>query len=406
MPRLNPGRLAAARALLDVEVGRHADSTLQSLLSDSSEMPLARAITFGVLRRRGALDAVLSGFSKQPLQKLDAPVLTVLRIGLYELQCMRTPAHAAVDQAVQLSRKLKVGRASGFVNAVLRKGAKATLPDDPTLDHPTWLIERWEQRYGKDPVAQWCARMSEPAPLAICMKGEEGLGPAGSPGSTAGQAVAGLRWVDTKGKVEELPGYSEGHWWVMDPAAAATADLLQVQPGESVLDACAAPGGKTLRMAAQGANVFATDRSAERLERLQHSLDRTGLKARYQAADWTLAQPELGPFDAALVDAPCSGLGTTRRHPEIRWSRQPGDPAAHSLTQSLILERVAERVRPGGRIVYAVCSPEPEEGIQVVQDFVAHHPEWTLDATLETAPPSAHEDAFFAARLLRAGEGT
>lgn len=167
-----------------------------------------------------------------------------------------------------------------------------------------------------------------------------------------------------------------------------------------MLDACAAPGGKTLRLASQGGDVVAADRRLSRLERVQESLDRTGLKATLEKVDWNKDQPQLGSFDAVLVDAPCTGLGTTRRHPEIRWSRQSTDPLAQSLLQGVILANASLRVKPGGRLVYAVCSPEPEEGRDVVQEFLSRRPEWRLDAELETAPPKSHEDAFYAARLV------
>lgn len=401
MPILNPGRLAAAYALMRAEKGYHADEALLAAIEPGSkDMGLARALTFGVLRRRGALDKLLGAFARDPVHKLDPNVRVAARIGLFELHCMRTPPHAAVDQAVQLTRVLRRPRAAGFVNAVLRKGGEGYLPDDPLLDHPNWMIRRWKERYGEEAVQEWCARMSEAAPLAVCLATPDSEAPEGEPATAMGLPVPGVRWVDAKGRVDELPGFETGAWWVMDPAAAAAADLLEVQTGERVLDACAAPGGKTLRLASQGADVVAADRRLSRLERVQESLDRTGLKATLEKVDWNKDQPQLGSFDAVLVDAPCTGLGTTRRHPEIRWSRQASDPLAQSLLQGVILANASLRVKPGGRLVYAVCSPEPEEGRDVVQEFLSRRPEWRLDAELETAPPQSHEDAFYAARLV------
>lgn len=401
MPTLSPGRLAAARALMQAEKGFHADDALMEAIEpDSKDLGLARALTFGVLRRRGALDKLLGAFARDPVHKLDPKVRVAARMGLFELHCMRTPPHAAVDQAVQLVRVLRRPRAAGFVNAVLRKGGAGYLPDDPTLDHPNWMVRRWIQRYGADEVSAWCERMAEAAPLAVCLARPDSVAPEGEQATANGVAVPRVRWVQAKGRIVELPGFHEGDWWVMDPAAAAAADLLQVQAGERVLDACAAPGGKTLRLASQGAEVVATDRRNARLARIEESTARTGLSAQTQKVDWTKDQPQLGHFDAVLVDAPCTGLGTTRRHPEIRWSRKASDPLAQSLLQGVILANAALRTKPGGRLVYAVCSPEPEEGRDVVQEFLSRRPEWSLQAELETAPPQAHEDAFYAARLL------
>ncbi len=401
MPTLNPGRLAAARALMKAEKGYHADEALLAALEPGSkDMGLARALTFGVLRRRGALDKLLGAFARDPVHKLDPNVRVAARIGLYELHCMRTPPHAAVDQAVQLIRVLRRPRAAGFVNAVLRKGGEGYLATDSTVDHPNWMIRRWTERYGAEAVQDWCARMADAAPLSLCLAKTDSEAPEGEQATASGVEIPGVRWVQAKGRIEELPGFADGGWWVMDPAAAASADLLQLQEGERVLDACAAPGGKTLRLASQGGDVVATDRSRDRMALITESLERTGLKATLHAADWSGAQEQLGSFDCALVDAPCTGLGTTRRHPEIRWSRKSSDPMAQSLLQSVILANVSERVRPGGRLVYAVCSPEPEEGRDVVAEFLSRRPEWRLDEELETTPPQSHEDAFYAARLV------
>ena len=223
------------------------------------------------------------------------------------------------------------------------------------------------------------------------------------PAVAGGVEIPGALWIAPPfGRVEGLPGYDEGVFWVMDPAAAAVADLLGAGPGQRVLDACAAPGGKTLRLLASGAEVLATDKKVNRLARMAESLGRVRLHAETRRVDWEAADPGVTEtFDAALVDAPCTGLGTMRRHPEVRWSRGAGDPAAMSLHQRVILKNVAARVRPGGALVYAVCSPEPEEGEAVVRAFLQSAPEWRLDRTLSFAPPE-DEDVHFAARMTRA----
>lgn len=412
--RLNPGRLAAGHVLLATLEGHHADSELdrQGGLS-AADRRLAWHLIQGVLRHRGELDAALNRVSKRPVADLDAPVQVALRIGAFELRHSRTPAHAAVDQGVRLALAMRAGRAKGLVNALLRRVGSVELPESATRNHPDWLVERWNSRYGEEATAEWCSKNDAQAPLAISCRGAsaslmerlqphmERCEPVVFQNQELERALV-LHGVKTP--LTELPGFSEGEWWVMDPAAMATADLLGVQQGEQVLDVCAAPGGKSFRLAASGALVTATDRSRSRLKRLAENADRIGLDVKSQEIDWT--RPPAGkipPMDAVLVDAPCTGLGTLRRHPEIRWRSLPSDPLAMSLTQKAILTGAAACLKPGGRLVYAVCSPEPEEGRGVVDDFLERHSEFRLDGVLDSAPPAADEDAFFAARITREG---
>jgi 16S rRNA (cytosine967-C5)-methyltransferase len=371
---LDPQRVAAARALLEVDEGKHLEV----------QGPLARHVALGVLRLRGALDAVLEEVGR-PMGKLDPEVRATLRIGLFELKRSRTPDHAAVDQAVQLVRRLKAGRASGYVNAVLRKSAGIELSDDPLLNHPDWLIERWKGRLGEG-TAAWCAELDKPAPLGLA--GDFSALVDARPGPVPGTGL-----LDNAGAVEELPEFDEGTWWVMDPAAAAVADLV---PLGRVLDACAAPGGKTLRLLSRGCDVVAIDRSKNRLSRLKQNLKRCGYSIEMHKVDWEagpVEEPEL--FDCVLVDAPCTALGTTRRHPEIRWTRQPTDPLAMAIRQERILHNAARHVAPGGTVVYAVCSTEPEEGREVALSLG-----WPIEQELDTTG-HAEMDAHYAARMRR-----
>ncbi len=390
---LNPGRLAAARALLEVEQGGRVEPRLEQV--KGVDGALARHLALGVLRHRAQLDALINPHVKG---KLDLTVRNVLRIGAFELVCSRTATHAAVDQAVQLTRRVRKGRASGLVNAVLRKVQGQELPKVP--NHPDWLVKRWTERVGEAAASDWLGRLDEPAPLSVCLKDIDQGWPGGVPARVLGEPVPGVYHLQGAGRVQDLPGFDEGSFWVMDPASAAVADLLQVQPGMRVLDACAAPGGKTMRLASQGADVTATDRSSRRLNRLRENLERVRLEAEVQTQDWT--KPcELGLFEAVLVDAPCTSLGTTRRHPEVRWSRKPTDILAMSLIQEQVLAGAAQQLAPGGALVYAVCSPEPEEGSEQVAAFLAAHAGYVLETELLTAPPSGDEDAFYAARLRR-----
>ncbi|MEC7242693.1 MAG: transcription antitermination factor NusB [Myxococcota bacterium] len=410
--RLNPGRMAAGRVLVATLEGHHADSELdrQDALS-AADRRLAWHLIQGVLRHRGELDEALNQVSNRPVAELDRPVQTALRIGAFELRHSRTPPHAAVDQGVRLATALKAGRAKGLVNALLRRVGNVKLQESPTRNHPDWLVERWTARFGAEATANWCLRNDLQAPLAIaCRHDVEGLRERlGDHAERCENAVFQGKTLEralvlegVRGAIAELPGFSEGEWWVMDPAAMATADLLKAKSGERVLDVCAAPGGKSLRLAASGAVVTATDRSRSRLKRLSENAKRVGFSLELQEVDWSRpGSGKIEPVDAVLVDAPCTGLGTLRRHPEIRWRSLPSDPLAMSLIQQSILSSASGSVNPGGRLVYAVCSPEPEEGVQVVEAFLETHPDFGLDAVLDSAPPSADEDAFFAARLVR-----
>jgi 16S rRNA (cytosine967-C5)-methyltransferase len=224
--------------------------------------------------------------------------------------------------------------------------------------------------------------------------------------------------VGLKGEVSGWPEFSDGSWWVQDAAAAIPARLLNVQPGQTVLDMCAAPGGKTLQLAAAGAKVTALDRSVSRLRRVRENLARTGLAAEIAAADG-VDWKDTRTFDAALLDAPCSATGTFRRHPETLWLARPGDLATVATLQKRLLDSAAMRVSPGGRLVYCVCSLEPEEGEAQAQGFLKRHPEFALDPVVpgEGGAPAASAvngalrllpsqmdggmDGFFAARFIR-----
>ncbi len=393
MSRANPGRVAAVRVLVGVEGGAHAEDLLAELAPPPPDRALAWNLALGVLRRRGTLDALLAPLVRGGLDRLQPPVRAALRVGAYELKFARTRDHAAVDQAVEVTRATGAGRAAGLVNAVLRKAARGRVSDDPWLDLPPWLRRRWR---GWD---AWVARLAEPPALCGSWRDAPVEGLATAPAEAGGEAVPGcFRLVDPGGPVPELPGFAEGRWWVMDPAAARVADLAR---GERVLDACAAPGGKSFRLAAAGAAVTAVDADDERLARVGEGAARLDLPVALHRHDWLDGPaPDLPrDFDAVLVDAPCTALGTVRRHPEIRWRRRPGDPAAMAPRQLAILRAAAEHVADGGRLVYAVCSPEPEEGEGVVSRLAG----WRVVDAWASAPPAGDEDAFQAFVLERAG---
>lgn len=399
------------RALLDVDAGAHVEEVLPALLpNDGADRALGWHLALGVLRHRGRVDAAIRPFLRQPLESLDAPVRAVLRVGVFEKLFARTAPHAAVDQAVELAKAIGVGRASGLVNAILRRAEPtASLSRADALDHPAWLIGRWDHRYGQDATERWCRANASPPPLSAVVRtgASTALTAAGlscRPARAAGVEVPGVLRIDGhSGPVTSLPGFAEGRIWIQDAASAAVADLAEVGEGTRALDACAAPGGKSFRLADQGARVTSVDISSARLDLLRESARRLGIRVETRVHDWTRGPlPALGRFDIVLLDAPCTGLGTVRRHPEIRWRRVERDLDAAARRQRTILEHTSQHVAPGGALVYAVCSPEPEEGTDVVTAFLEAHPEFSLERTFASAPPSDDEDAFQAARLRKA----
>ena len=391
---------------MDVDEGVHVEEALaRRAPAHGADRDLAWFLALGALRRRGHVDAALQPHLSRPLGGLDPEVRATLRIGAFEKLFARTQPHAVVHQAVEVARVLKLGRASGFINAVLRR---VTPFDDgvldATVDHPLWLVQRWAERYGKPATSAWCAANSEPPPLFVVAR-HESVPLEAVPVDWKGAPVPGVFRL-SKGPgapIPTLPGFAEGQWWVQDLASVLVADLIGAQSGVRVLDACAAPGGKAFRMASQGAAVVAVDRDAERLARVRQGAGRLALAVTCRQHDWTRGPLHFEgltePFDAVLVDAPCTALGTLRRHPDVRWRRQPDDLRRAAEVQDRILAQAATHVASGGVLVYAVCSPEPEEGPDRVASFLEGHPGFSVEHTLTTAPPTQGEDAHFAVRM-------
>jgi 16S rRNA (cytosine967-C5)-methyltransferase len=338
----------------------------------------ARALAATVLRRLGELEHVLGAFLQRPLPKEAQRVQIILLAGSAQIVCLGTPPHAAVDIAVEAVRRERSGtRFAGLANAVLRRVAaegQALLEgcDAVALDVPTWLLERWRLAYGAD-VARAIAQASlTEAPLDIVLK-PDADGDAWAERLGARVLPTGVLRLVAAGRIEELPGYAEGAWWVQDAAAALVARAAGDVRGKAVADLCAAPGGKTAWLAASGAMVTAVDVSPRRLERLTANLHRLGLRAEVIAADaaaWTPGRQ----FDAVILDAPCTGTGTIRRHPDILRLKQPEDVGRLKELQRGLLANAALLVRPGGVLVYSTCSLEPEEGERQIEEFLAIAP--------------------------------
>ena len=378
----------------------------------------ARALVMATLRWLGPIDTALQARLKKPPPER---IVNVLRLGAAQLLVLKTPAHAAVGATVDLAAAQKGGAPlKGLVNAVLR-GLTREPPElaDPDLMAPTWLAARWRSAYGAENAAAIAAMIGEEP--ATDVTPQDAADAAELAGPLEAQLLPGgsLR-VGLKGEVSAWPGFDDGRWWVQDASAAVPARLLDIQPGQTALDLCAAPGGKTLQLAAAGAKVVAVDRSAGRIKRVSENLKRTGLGAEVvvaDAAEWNDGRT----FDAVLLDAPCSATGTFRRHPDVLWVASPADVPKLALVQSKLLDSAARRVRPGGRLVYCVCSLEWEEGENQVAAFLARNKAFALepmtageggaseaslreDGTLRILPHHVPggTDGFYVARMRRA----
>jgi 16S rRNA (cytosine967-C5)-methyltransferase len=378
------GVLRRGRSLDDQFDGGGAHTGLASL--PERDRALTRRLVATVLRRLGTLRHLLGLYLDRGIPADSARVETALLLGAAQILWLYVPDHAAVDLSVRLVQAdRRATHYAGLVNAVLRRVAQNAAQqlrgeDTVTFDTPDWLMARWRRAYGDDLAHSIAAANGREPALDISVKSD----PAHWADALGGQVLpTGSVRAIVHGPVPRLPGYADGAWWVQDAAAALPAQLLGDVRGKSVADLCAAPGGKTAQLAAAGARVTAVDRSAPRLERLKQNLARLGLAAETVVADVTEWQSE--PFDAVLLDAPCSATGTIRRHPDVPWLKRESDIAALAALQRRLLARAVELARPGGLIVYCTCSLEPDEGVEPVTDLLAR------DSRLRRRPLAASD---------------
>ena len=373
----------------------------------SDDRALAIAIAGDALRWLGPLDALIDSAAQQTLPD-DSKVRAVLRIALVQLLHMDIPPHAVVATALGLL----VGGPRRLTHAILSRAQRDgwTLPTPPPLPAP--VAARWNEAWGAEMAAAAEFAWVEPPPLDLRFKT-----PTDAVNFADGEALAPLhRRLARAGRVEQIPGYAEGAWWVQDLAASIAADLLGPGEGRTVLDLCAAPGGKTMQLASAGWQVTAIDSSAKRLERLSENLARTRLEAALVAADLKHYEP-VEQADAVLLDAPCSATGTFRRHPDVLHRIGAGDIEVLAQLQTDLLARAAAWVKPGGMLVYATCSLEPAEGEAIITAFLAANPDWRIDPALSNEVPAGVKiaaegwvrtlpgqepalDGFFIARLV------
>ena len=391
---------------------------------ETRDKGFARALATESFRRLGQIDALIRQLvTKPPAPHRAGTTPEILIAGACELLFLKTPAHAAVDAANRLAQAdSNAAHFKPLINAVLRRIARdgdvmIRAQDAAALNTPDWLWPRWLSAFGEETARAIAEIHMHIPPLDL---GFTGASTPEIPGAI-GLAPGRLR-LNRGGRVEELPGYRDGHWWVQDFAASLPARLLGDVAGKRVLDLCAAPGGKTAQLCAAGAQVTAVDVSPERLNMLRENLARLNFSAELVAADirdWRPPQP--GPF--VFLDAPCTATGTIRRHPDLPWVKSAADIDICAALQQELIDGAAEMTAPGGVLVYAVCSLEAEECIEQVGSFLHRHQDFqretvlprevfdarfvTPDGDLKTLPcqwaDKGGMDGFFAARLRRAG---
>ncbi len=428
-----PARLIAAAILADVIGAGHGfdeafgSETTQAKLNalEPRDRALVRSIVVVSLRRLGTIRKALAAFLERGLPKRSGNLEWFLVVTAAQIMFLDVPDHAAVNLCVLAVRTdPKSQPFAALANAVARNLARA--PEgpadlDPFADTPAWLAARWKQTYGDaKATAIALAHRIEPS-LDITVKADVARW---AEALEATRLPNGSLRLTSHVPVPDLAGYADGEWWVQDVAASLPARLLRVEAGQRVADLCAAPGGKTAQLIAAGGHVVAVDRSAERLKRLAVNLERLGMSAETEVAD--VAGFSADPFDAILLDAPCSATGTIRRHPDVAWTKRASDIVSLAALQTRMIDRALGLLKPGGTLVYCVCSLEPEEGEAQIASLLRRNPDvarvpitadevggWSDCVTpagdLRTLPffsvldepPLVGLDGFFAARLVR-----
>lgn len=433
-PGVTESRTAAALILADLRAGSLLDSAFERRTAplDARDRRWVQELVWGLLRSRGRLDALLSERVRGGLVKLDADVADLLRAGAYQLLHMDSvPPYAAIGQTVELTKRRHGIGASKLANAVLRRvdrereTIEPPAPADPLealaqrRSHPRWVIARWAERWGLAETERLLAANNEAAPIVVrpygivreqldAMLGEAGVRTTDVP------LVPDSLQLSPGVALTELGAFKQGLFYVQDPAATLVARYAHVPEGSTVADLCAAPGSKALELSRRAGMVIAADRHRARVARMVSGFARVDARGVIPVVADAIA-PALSPVDAVLVDVPCTGTGTFRRHPDARWRLRVSDFAVLGALQKQILRAAATVVKPGGLLIYSTCSLESEENDEQVDAFLAAHPEFTLEppeagvvpdtvldaGRLRVLPQRHGTDGAFAARLRR-----
>ena len=427
-------RVAAAGICTDLRGGEMLDSSFDRRAADldARDRRWLRELVYGMLRQRGSIDAILEERVRGGLSRVDPDLVDLMRLGVYQLMHMGSvPAYAAIAQTVELAKVRHGIGASKLVNAVLRRidresGDLALRVPDDKLDalaqkysHPRWLVGRWLSRFGEEATAILLMKNNAEAPVVIRPYGivrEQLEAMLEASGVEVEDAPLARDSIQISGGISltELGAFKQGLFFVQDPGSTLVTRYASIPQDAFVADLCAAPGGKALELTRTASRVLASDRSPQRLVRLLEN------RARLEAHNLVVAvadarQPAIRDADAVLIDVPCTGTGTFRRHPDARWRLKVSDISVMAALQATILRAAAKVVRPGGLLIYSTCSLEHEENDAQVEDFLARNPDWSLEPPPQGVVPSEtidkgflrvlpHEhgsDGAFAARLRR-----
>lgn len=409
-------RVAAADTLADLRSGTMLDAAFDRRAADldARDRRWTQELVWGMLRRRGWIDHVLAPRVKGGIARLDADLGDLLRLGVHQLFHMGSvPAYAAIAQTVELAKQRHGMGASKLVNAVLRRLDRERetltppLPSDPVeamaieLSHPRWLVARWVARWGADETRALLEANNREAPMIVRPWGLvreqlEAMLEASGVEVTDAPLVDDSLHLAPGTVVGAVGAFAQGHCFVQDPAATLVTRYAAVPAGARVADLCAAPGGKSVELSRTAAHVTAADASEARLKRVHETVARLEI-TNISTVVADARDGAIGSYDAVLVDAPCTGTGTFRRHPDARWRLRTSDIAVMAATQRAVIRGAAASVAPGGLLIYATCSLEPEENDAQVEAFLADHPGWRL----EPPPPGAVPEAVLDAGRLR-----
>ena len=437
-------RQVAFEALRAIDRGAFADVVLDRKLNQSrlsaQDKGFATELIYGTVRRRRTLDALVSQFGDREADKQQSDLLQILRLGFYQLRYLdHVPDHAVVDTSVQLAKTQRLGKLSGVVNGMLRKYIRqssagndplnlpAELPARLGVKHsyPDWIIQVWQSMLPASEVEQLCDWFNQSPKLDLrinlkkysLQEASDIFSAAGIETEQLAAVPSALRLKGHAGAVSALPGYAEGWWAVQDSSAQLVAYLLDPQPGDVVIDACAAPGGKSLHIAelmADEGMVWSCDRTASRTKKIQQNIDRLGATIVRPLMCDSRNQPNfVGKADRVLLDVPCSGIGTLNRHADARWRQSPDAVEGLVTLQRELLAHASTWVKPGGAMVYATCTLHPAENEEQIRWFLREHEGWkivppadfplppTEEGWIKVWPHKQNMDGFFMVKLVR-----